>query len=184
MAKSQTHKAHSRRAILDSAAKLFRERGIDQVSIAEIMDGAGLTHGGFPRHFASKQELVTEVVKDFFAPDRPPVLPSENVLEFAKAYLQPGHRDAPGLGCLVAALAPEMARSSDGTREALTDAMVAQITEFSHSSTGSTDAEKRIRAIGNWATMIGAMQLARIATTKELSDEILRSAYAYIKGHQ
>ena len=63
MAKSRQHKAESRKAILDSAARLFRERGVEGVTVAEVMQDAGLTHGGFYAHFKSKDELVETALR-------------------------------------------------------------------------------------------------------------------------
>ncbi len=180
MARSREQKAESRRAIVNSAAKLFREKGIDGVTVAEIMDAAGLTHGGFPRHFASKQELVTEALADVFeASRRQPLLPTD-VRGFARAYLRPEHRDAAGAGCVFAALGPEMSRAPAPTRRVLTEEMRRQIEQFMASAPGDDPHQKRVAAIGSWAAMIGAMLLARISDSEELSDEILRATRAFL----
>jgi len=180
LARSREQKAESRRAIVDSAAKLFREKGIDGVTVAEIMEAAGLTHGGFPRHFASKQELVTEVLADLFeSSNREPMLPTD-VRGFARAYLRPEHRDAPGAGCVFAALGPEMSRAPAPTRRVLTEQMRRQIEQFTASAPGDDPHQKRVAAIGSWAAMIGAMLLARVSDSEELSDEILQATRAFL----
>lgn len=184
MARSQKQKAESRQAIVQSAAKLFRERGFDGVTVAEIMEAAGLTHGGFPRHFASKDELVTEALADVFQSNaRAPMLPADDMLVLATAYLSPPHRNAPGSGCVFAALGTEMARASAPTRRMLTQAISAQIDEYSQKAAGEDLDAKRTEAIGTWATMIGAMLLSRIVDSPDLADEILASARRYIAHH-
>ncbi len=182
MARSQKQKAESRQAILRSAAKLFREKGFDGVTVSDVMDGAGLTHGGFPRHFSSKEELITATLADVFAADaRAPSLPSDDLRAFARAYLRKEHRNAPGAGCVFAALGPEMARGPEATREVLTEAIERQIDTFaSMAGDGDPDA-RRVAAIGTWATMIGAMVLARIAHSDAVSDEILASVRAFLE---
>ncbi|WGD32230.1 TetR/AcrR family transcriptional regulator [Ancylobacter sp. WKF20] len=182
MARSQKQKAESRQAIMRSAAKLFREKGFEGVTVAEVMDGAGLTHGGFPRHFSSKEELISATLGELFAADaRAPSLPSDDLRAFVRAYLRPEHRRAPGSGCVFAALGPEMARAPGTTREVLTEAIERQIDTFT-SIAGDADAEKRrVTAIGTWATMIGAMVLARIVNSEALSDEILASARDFLE---
>ncbi len=177
MARSQKQKAESRQAIMRSAAKLFREKGFDGVTVSEVMDGAGLTHGGFPRHFSSKEELITATLADVFAEDaRAPSLPSDDLRTFARAYLRSDHRNAPGAGCVFAALGPEMARAPEPTREVLTEAIERQIEKFAGMVEGESPDERRVAAIRMWATMIGAMVLARIANSDALSDEILAAA--------
>lgn len=174
MARSQQHKAESRKAILQSAARLFRERGVEGVTVAEVMQDAGLTHGGFPRHFASKQELVTEALADVFQTNQTtPLLPSDSLQSFAAAYLRPEHRAAVGKGCAFAALGGELARADQATRATLTAEIRRQIDELSRSAT-------REEAIGSWAAMLGAMMLARISDDPDLSDEILTKTRIFL----
>lgn len=184
MARSQKQKTESRQAIIRSAAKLFRERGIDGVTVAEIMEGAGLTHGGFPRHFSSKDELVKEALADVFAANaRAPLIPANDLQTLATAYLSTTHRNTPGSGCVFAALGTEMARSPEPTRHMLTQAIADQIEDFTKKAGNDTPEGKRIEAIGTWATMIGAMLLARIVDRPDLAENILASARAHIEGH-
>lgn len=181
MARSQKQKAESRHAIVQSAAKLFRERGFDGVTVAEIMEGAGLTHGGFPRHFSSKDELLEEALADVFhANAREPFLPANDLKTLANAYLSTDHRNAPGSGCVFAALGTEMARASSSTRCMLTQAIADQINEFAQKAEGDRAESRRIEAIGTWATMIGAMVLSRIVDRPELAEDILGSTRVFI----
>jgi TetR/AcrR family transcriptional repressor of nem operon len=174
MARTRQQKEESRQAIMRSAAKLFREKGFDRVTVAEVMDGAGLTHGGFPRHFASKDDLVTAALADVFkANQRNPMVPASSLAEFLDTYLQPEHRDAPGSGCPFAALGPEMARAPAATRKMLTETIEASIDAFARQAPGASRHEQRQAAIVAWATAIRAMMLARIPDDGALADEIL-----------
>ena len=107
---SQTTKKHEK--ILKEAARLFRERGFDGAGVAEIMKAAGLTHGAFYAHFASKEALEAEAVERVFAQsDNRIYALSANARDpkrvFLDNYLSAAHRDHPGSGCVIAALGPE-----------------------------------------------------------------------------
>ena len=174
MARTRQQKEESRQAIVRTAAKLFREKGFDRVTVAEVMEGAGLTHGGFPRHFASKDDLVTAALADVFESNaREPLLPSADLAAFVRGYLHPDHRDAPGAGCVFAALGPEMARAPAATRRLLTEAIDGQITAFAVHMPGEDSDASRRKAIAVWSTAIGALLLSRISDSPVLSDEIL-----------
>ncbi|HSI39534.1 MAG TPA: TetR/AcrR family transcriptional regulator [Xanthobacteraceae bacterium] len=181
MGTSQQKKTQSRRAIVAAAARLFRERGVDNVSVADVMAAAGLTHGGFPRHFADKQELVAEAMAQALGLNGGEPLPAANDLHaFADTYLTPAHRDAPGHGCLFAALGPEMARAPAATRRMLTEAMTVQADRFAR-SVGDDDAHRRrVVALGSWAALVGAMVLARVSDSDALSDEILAATREFL----
>lgn len=182
MAKSQKQKAESRQAIVQSAARLFRERGIDGVTVAEIMEGAGLTHGGFPRHFSSKDELVKEALADVFhANAREPFIPANDLQTLVNGYLSPSHRNAPGSGCVFAALGTEMARASAPTRRMLTQAIAEQIEDYTRKAASEDPKDGRVEAIGTWATMVGAMLLSRIVDQADLAQDILSSARLHIE---
>ena len=174
MAKSRQHKAESRKAIPDSAAPLFRERGVEGVTVAEVMQDAGLTHGGFPRHFSSKQELVTDALAAVFQANQDaPRLRTDSVQVFAAGYLRPQHREAVGRGCAFAALGSELVRAPDHTRATLTAEIRRQIDELAKTTS-------REQAIGAWSAMVGAMMLARIADNEAFSDEILNGTKAFL----
>jgi TetR/AcrR family transcriptional regulator, transcriptional repressor for nem operon len=167
MTTRREQKQESRAAIITAASKLFRERGVDNVSVAEVMDAAGMTHGGFPRHFASKLDLVGEALRraaDETGGSAASPVPFE---EFAATYLSAAHRDHPGTGCVFAALGPEVSRGPAETRHVLADKIERQIAEF-----GDTP-QQRAEAISRWATLIGTLILARLAEPDALSDEII-----------
>lgn len=167
MTTRREQKQESRAAIIAAASKLFRERGVDNVSVAEVMDAAGMTHGGFPRHFASKLDLVGEALKlaaDGTWGSAASPVPFE---DFAATYLSRAHRDHPGSGCVFAALGAEVSRGPAESRYVLADKIERQIASF------GADPELRADAISRWATLIGTLILARLAEPEALSDEIL-----------
>src|SRR5262249_4636484 len=108
------------------AAIRFREAGLQGIGVAEVMKEAGLTHGGFYRHFNSREDLVREALEHAFAASDARIA---NLTTVAKtpgldatidAYLSKAHRDAPGEGCAMAALACDIARADPATRAAFT----------------------------------------------------------------
>lgn len=180
MGTSQQQKAASRAAIVDAAAQLFRERGLDGVSVAEVMDAAGLTHGGFPRHFPNKQALVAEALATALGSgSEARLIPADGVEAFASGYLTKIHRDNPGRGCVYAALGAEVARADPQARSVMSEAIRRQIEAF---STPGADgqSEPDAEAIGKWAAMIGALVLARISDSETLSDQILTATRTFI----
>src|ERR1700744_6136215 len=115
---SREQVVENRRRILDAAAQLFRERGFENVTVAEVMSAAGLTHGGFYGHFDSKEDLIAEAMAHVVTPR--PERSSEEVHRYAKTYLSTGHRDDIGTSCPFSSLGTEVARSSPAVRHALT----------------------------------------------------------------
>lgn len=167
---SRTKMAENRAKILAAASRLFRERGFEKVTVAEIMQAAGLTHGGFYGHFASKEALVAAALAEG------PALTSavtQDLKALARAYLTPAHRDAPGLGCQFAALGGEAARLPADARQALTATLKTRLDALSHDAAGETDPARRRWAIAGWAALVGALTLSRLSADPDLADEIL-----------
>ena len=161
-----------RERILAAASHLFRERGFDGVSVADVMKAAGLTHGGFYGHFDSKDALIREALV-YESPGRRRRTDAESAAEYADAYLSTPHRDNRGTGCPIAGVGSEAARASADVRAALTKTIRRQIDRFSAASPGTTPALRRRAAIAAYSAMVGAVVLARIVDDGELSKEIL-----------
>jgi TetR/AcrR family transcriptional repressor of nem operon len=171
------HKDATRQRILDAASRQFREQGVAAVGLAGIMTDAGLTNGAFYAHFGSKEDLVREVLSN--APRNQmwqAVADGDAEVESAiRGYLSADHRDNPGRGCPISALAAEIARHPEPTRQAFTG-KVANIIESIAVRLGTgTKRERRRKAVAIYGLMVGTLQLARAVTDKQLSDEILRS---------
>jgi len=182
---SKEKAAESRERILDTAARLFRERGFDGIGVADLMKSAGLTHGGFYGHFASKDDLIAQVSERVTSKSSKrwakAAEESEDPLtEIASSYLSKRHRDDPGAGCLLAALGPDVARQSSKVRSGVTDGIRSAIDILSTMTAGASDAEKREAAIATYAGLIGAVVLSRSVDDPVLSEEILAAVLASI----
>ncbi|MEO4002082.1 helix-turn-helix domain-containing protein [Mesorhizobium sp. CAU 1732] len=174
---SREQMAENHRRILDSASQLFREKGFEAVTVAEVMKAAGLTHGGFYGHFESKDDLVAQTLAHGLTPrtDR-----KFDLDAYIDRYLSPEHRDDPAHGCPTAALVAETRHQSPAARAAITEGFRAQIDRLSAAVPGPNDADKRRAAIATWAAMVGAVILARAIDDPELSDEMLEQTRAWI----
>ena len=164
----------SRGRIMEVAADRFRGDGIAASGLATIMSDAGLTNGAFYPHFQSKAELVRESVAaamELQAQQLAEAMASGGVEMAIEAYLSAEHRDNPGKGCASAALLPEIARQPPETREVYTERLLVLVRQLSAALTQTKDPEGD--ALGVFATLIGALQLARAVAGTELSDRIL-----------
>jgi TetR/AcrR family transcriptional repressor of nem operon len=174
------HKDDTRRHILDVASAQFRESGIAAVGLAGIMSAAGLTNGAFYTHFASKEDLVRDVLTDALTrrEERHKTnLENGVAIETTiREYLSTRHRDNAGAGCPTAALAAEIARHPKATRNAFTTKMSDVIALMAEQIPSGSPPDRRRKAITIYATMVGALQLARAVDDKQLSDEILENA--------
>lgn len=176
---SREQMAEHRRQIIDAASKLFREKGFEAVTVAQVMAAAGLTHGGFYRHFASKDALIAAAIAE--ALDRAAADPRA-FPDYLAGYLSKAHRDRPGEGCPVAGLGPAAIREGPEARAVMTEALRRQIDRFVKEAPGKNAAEKRQAAIAAWSGMVGALILARLADDEALSDEILAATRTSIAG--
>jgi TetR/AcrR family transcriptional regulator, transcriptional repressor for nem operon len=172
---SREQVAENRRRILDAAAQLFRERGFENVTVAEVMSAAGLTHGGFYGHFDSKEALIDAAMAHEPSGRRARAT-LENPSRYADSYLSRQHRD--NITCPFSALGTEVARGSPAVRHTMTESLRRQIDAVIPAAQGATAQERRRNAIATLSTMVGAMVLARIVDDERLSDEVLTAARA------
>lgn len=168
--------AQNRIRILDAACELFREKGFDAVTVAEIMNAAGLTHGGFYGHFDSKEDLVAKTLDHVFKVDSSAPF---NLSDYVERYLSPLHRDNPGKGCPTAGMVAETRHQSEAARHAMSDGTRAQIDRIASGIKGEP-AERRRLAIVTWAAMVGAMIIARGIEDQALSTELLSETRTWI----
>jgi TetR/AcrR family transcriptional repressor of nem operon len=185
---SREEAAATRERILEVAGTLFREHGFDGIGVADIMKQAGLTHGGFYGHFASKADLAEQACavavgrsaeKWEALADGPP---ATALAEITRSYLSKRHRDDPGAGCVIAALGGEVARRSDPVRTTVTSGVRAQIGILEGVVGGRSKGERREKAIAALSGMVGGMVLARLVDDPVLSNEILSGAAAAFGG--
>lgn len=167
----------NKRTILEAAGRLFRERGFESVTVTDVMNSAGLTHGGFYGYFKSKDDLIAQALAKVFEQDGTPLA---DLVAWAREYLSPKHRDNFAGGCPMAALASETIRQTGGARTEMTAGLKRQIEHLSRIAPGADDARKRRTAIGSWAAMVGAVILARMSDDSELSGEVLNETRAWL----
>lgn len=172
---SETAEKHQR--ILDEAARLFRERGFAGVSLGKIMEATGLTYGPFYNHFASKQALMTEGVAHASEKSLQDLgaMPgtAEGRTAYVARYLSANHRNAPGQGCVMAALACEISREPE-IKGAFTTHLKAMIETFARHFPWPKKQNARGDAIRMLSSMVGALILARAVDDDGLAEEILR----------
>jgi AcrR family transcriptional regulator len=171
------HKQATRQRILEAAGRRFKYDGIDGAGVAAVMSDAGLTNGAFYAHFASKEDLVANVLAEQLRAQRQTVdaQPSDRAgLEaFIRAYLSPQHRDQCADGCPSAALLDEIVRRPAATRQVFTDELMSVIDDIA-ARLEPTDAEAaRTDALTLFGLMLGTLQLARALTDRDLSDQLL-----------
>ncbi|WP_432241024.1 TetR/AcrR family transcriptional regulator [Herbaspirillum robiniae] len=180
MRKSKEETAETRRHIIDTAAKEFRLNGIQATGLAALMSKAGLTHGGFYRHFESKEQLVAEAcaagmthIVDVFENTARRCSDEGGYQAMVERYVSTAHRDNASGGCPLAGLGSELARADSDTRAAasrgfneLVDVMTAHIR-------AESDAQARSRAVFALAAMIGAVTVSRIIEDEQASTAVL-----------
>ena len=183
MRKSREEAAETRKRIVRAAARKFREQGIVATGLNDLMKAAGLTHGGFYKHFESKDQLVAEACADAvdasIAGMGMEAQPTINAA--VAAYLSTRHRDDPASGCPLAAIGSELSRTDKKTREAATEGFKRLVAVLAGKS--KTQNARR-RALVAVATMIGAVTMSRVVTDPGLSAEILSAAEESLAADQ
>jgi len=177
-AQSQENRAR----IVETASALFRERGYDGVSVADLMLAAGLTHGGFYKHFESKAELMAEATEHGLAAKMHDYQ-GVDMQGFVNSYLSREHRDGRGDGCTLAALSGDAARQLPTVQAAFESGISSMLAAIERGSTTEavTRPAARAQAIGLFAQMVGAVVLSRACSDDSpLSDEILAVCRAQI----
>lgn len=166
----------NRARIVETASKLFRERGYDGVGVADLMAAAGFTHGGFYKHFGSKADLMAEAASCGLS--QTVALTGEvDVPEFIKGYVSRGHRDARSGGCTLAALGGDAARQPEEIKAkfatGIEDLLLAL--ERKDQAPDAMDwRQVRAQRIDMLAHVIGAIVLSRACPDDSpLADEIL-----------
>src|SRR5690348_16853685 len=128
---SRERAAENRERIVETAARLFRERGFEGIGVADLMKAASLTHGGFYGHFESKDDLAAEACTralERSANDWDAVIArdaEDSLAAIGASYLSGKHRDRAGAGCLIAALGSDVSRQSSPVRRAVTKGLEA-----------------------------------------------------------
>jgi len=176
MRMSQEDKEKSHARIVASAARLFREQGLEGASVADVMKDAGMTHGGFYKHFESKDALVERALESAFAEFVAQLAPegAEDAFAAYRAlYISDEHLRHPGKGCPVAALGAEIARGSGSLKRAFGAGVRRMIAAIAASRSGSVAARRRA-ALRDFSMLVGAMVIAR-ASDPDMAAEVLNA---------
>ncbi|KMO39217.1 TetR/AcrR family transcriptional regulator [Methylobacterium aquaticum] len=169
----------SRRRIVERASELFRKRGFDGIGVADLMKASGMTHGGFYRHFASKDDLAREAA--IFAYDRlERETEGKSIQSLLKRYISTVHRDDVAGGCPTSALGADAMRQAEPVRKVFAEGVETWLGMIGDALDGDRTLEpshRRELAIDLAARAVGALILSRAAKAKpDLSDEILTTA--------
>ena len=178
MSQAEKDKSHAR--IVDSAARLLRERGVDGASVGDVMKDAGLTHGGFYKHFANKDALVESALDAAFATftamltsDQP-----DPAAAFRELYLSDKHVQNPGRGCPVAAIGQDVARGPEQLKVAFGRGVNEIVGAIAETMDGSPEV-RRVAAIQQFSMLVGAVVIAR-ASDRDTADDVLSAVSAAI----
>jgi TetR/AcrR family transcriptional repressor of nem operon len=183
---SSEHKAKNHDNILSIAARSFREHGADTSGIGTVMKHAGLTKGGFYRHFQSKDDLFVAAVARAFEQM------GKGMVEVARAapegqalqaliehYLSTRHAQSPGVGCVVAALGPELARKPVSVRRRIERSLEAYREQLSAFVPGRTREERLQKCKLLFSSMAGVLMTARFTSDPELREQLLTQARTF-----
>jgi TetR/AcrR family transcriptional repressor of nem operon len=172
------HKSATRRRILETAGRRFKQDGIDGSGIATLMADAGLTNGAFYAHFQSKDDLVANVVAEELRLQRERIsgLAAGHAAleEFVRDYLSPQHRDLRADGCPSAALLDEIGRCDDASRQSYTDGAQSIVDVIATRLAPKNPQSARGRALGLFTLLVGTLQLSRAVADPKFSDEVLQ----------
>ena len=177
---SKEHKRETHERIVRKASVRLREKGAHGIGVADLMKEAGLTHGGFYAHFASREALVIEAFN--YAMDRSTerwrqlaeeTPPEKRFAAIVESYLTTIHRDDPGHGCAVPTLGPDIAREGAKARKAFAARLDEMIEMMADQVPELPRKAARQQAIATLSTMVGALVLSRVAGSGDFSGEIL-----------
>jgi TetR/AcrR family transcriptional repressor of nem operon len=176
---SKEQMAENRARILDAAAALFRERGFAGIGVADLMKAAGLTHGGFYGHFASKEELMARASERALAGSLGgwqrlvDQAPDDALRRIVRSYLSEAHRNHPEQGCAVAALGADVARQGSELRASVAEGVEAHAALLAQLMPGDTP-ERRTREAGfAYAALVGGIVLARALDGPARAQQVL-----------
>ncbi len=181
------HKAETHQKIVQDAARRVRAEGLDGAAVAAVMRDTGLTHGGFYKHFGSKDDLLVESFREAFremadtlvqAAEQAP--PGEAWKAIVKAYLRAEHCEHPERGCPLAALAPELARVTKRMKPQI----VAELANYKRRMLpfmpGRRSAEKEGAFFAIFSTIIGAIEIARLLPDPAMQEKVLAGARDFL----
>jgi TetR/AcrR family transcriptional repressor of nem operon len=186
----------NRARVVEAAARLFREKGFEGIGVADLMHAAGMTHGGFYNHFESKDDLgaaacahaLSQSVAaiEAVAADEGPI--GQALADYRRRYVSRKSRDAGGFRCPMVAFGADVSRQGPALREVYAKGLRLYLDAFVRAYATErrrrpAKADIRAEAMTHFATMVGAVSLARSIAKADpsLSDEILEAALANLE---
>jgi|ERR1700688_203968 len=182
MGYSKSDKAETHTRIVKVAAKRFRELGLEGIGVADVMREAGVTVGGFYKHFGSRDELVVEALAAAFKDLDVWEEHTADMAHLLQNYLTEAHRDAPGTGCAMGALVGDMTRGSKSARALYTARVKRSLAFFSALLPSNRHSDERRRALLILSALLGAINLSRAVSDPNLSREILHGVREELIG--
>jgi TetR/AcrR family transcriptional repressor of nem operon len=174
------HKERTHRRIVKTASRHFRTEGMNGPGVAKLMKASGLTHGGFYKHFASKDALFAEAIDESVREIGSKVADwakhaaqGESWKEIVKKYLSVEHCEHPEMGCPIAALAPDISRTHSAIRRKIRLSMESYKKQLVEFMPGDTSAEKQKNLVLIFTAMVGAMAVARTMSDREEQEKLL-----------
>jgi TetR/AcrR family transcriptional regulator, transcriptional repressor for nem operon len=183
------HKLETRRKIVQDASRRVRAEGLTGAAVSAVMKDAGLTHGGFYKHFESKDDLLLESLREGFreiedtlahAAEQSP--PGEAWKAIAKTYLSLDLCDHPEHGCPLAALAPDLARADKRMKPQIAAELVNYKSRMVPFMPGERTADKERAFFAIFSTMIGAVEIARLLPDRARREKVLASTREFLLG--
>jgi TetR/AcrR family transcriptional regulator, transcriptional repressor for nem operon len=181
------HKLETHQKIVKDASRRVRAEGLNGAAVSAVMKGAGLTHGGFYKHFASKDDLVLESLRQGFreiedtlvhAAQQPP--PGEGWKGIVRTYLSLELCEHPERGCPLAALSPELARADKKMKPRIVAELVNYKSRMLPFMPGQRTADKERAFFAIFSTMIGAVEIARMLPDRAMREKVLASATDFL----
>jgi len=181
------HKAAIHRKIVKDASRRVRAEGLNGAAVATVMRDTGLTHGGFYKHFGSKDELLLESLREAFREIEDVLVhaaeqsaPGEEWKAIVKTYLRAEMCEHPECGCPVAALAPELARADKKIKPQIVAELVNYKNRMAPFMPGRRKADKERAFFAIFSTMIGAVEIARMLPVATMREKVLGSARDFL----
>ena len=176
------HKASTHRRIVRNASRQLRAKGLNGPAVTTLMKVSGLTHGGFYRHFGSRDDLVVEAIEQSLQELRDTLIaaaneakPGEEWKAMIKTYLTLERCDRPEEGCPIAALAPDMSRTRPRLKQRISSAILKLRQELLPFMPGRSDEEKNADFLAIFSSMVGAIAIARTMPDRIMRQNILNS---------
>ena len=181
------HKLETHRKIVKDASRRIRTEGLNGAAVSAIMKDAGLTHGGFYKHFASKDDLLLESLREGFREIEDTLVqaagqlpPGEAWKAVVRTYLSLDLCDHPDRGCPLAALSPELARADKRMKPQIVAELVNYKSRMLPFMPGQRTADKERAFFAIFSTMIGAVEIARMLPDRAMREKVLASARDFL----